>query len=66
MIKKLLYNVQLQNTLEVIEAFHDANKQFDVMLYHGCDHSLKGGNTQLHLFTLMSEYFFRHLPPDCF
>jgi dipeptidyl-peptidase-4 len=56
-------NVQLQNTLEVSEAFHDANKQFDLMLYHGCDHSLKGGNTQLHLFTLMAEYFLRHLPP---
>ena len=55
-------NVQLQNTLEVLEAFHEANKQFDLMLYHDCDHSLKGGNTQLHLFTMMSEYFFRHLP----
>ena len=54
-------NVQLQNTLEVAEAFQNSNKQFDLMLYHGRDHPLRGGNTQLHLFTLMTEYFLRHL-----
>ncbi len=57
-------NVQLQNTVEVAEAFQAANKQFDLMFYHGRDHSLRGGNTQLHLFTLMTEYFLRHLPPS--
>ena len=57
-------NVHLQNTLEVAEAFQAANKQFDLMLYHGRNHSLRGGNTQLHLFTLMTEYFLRHLPPS--
>jgi len=57
-------NVQLQNALEVAEAFQDADKQFDLMLYHGCDHPLRGGNTQLHLFALMTEYFIRHLPPS--
>ena len=57
-------NVQLQNTVEVVEAFQAANKQFDLMLYHGRNHSLQGGNTQLHLFTLMTEYFLRHLPPS--
>ena len=55
-------NVQLQNTLEIARAFHDANKQFDLMLYHECDHSIQGGNTQLHLFKMMSDYFLCHLP----
>ena len=55
-------NVQLQNTIEVADAFQAANKSFDLMLYHGRDHSLQGGNTQLHLFTLMTEYFLQHLP----
>jgi dipeptidyl-peptidase-4 len=55
-------NVQLQNTIEVAHAFQAAKKQFDLMLYHGSDHSLKDDNTQLHLFTLMTEYFLRHLP----
>jgi dipeptidyl-peptidase-4 len=54
-------NVQLQNTLEVVSALQDADKQFDLMLYHGCDHGLRGGNTQQHLFRLMAEYFQRHL-----
>jgi dipeptidyl-peptidase-4 len=54
-------NVQLQNTLEVVDALQDADKQFDLMLYHGCDHRLRGGNTQQHLFRLMAEYFQCHL-----
>jgi len=54
-------NVQLQNTLEVVQALQDAGKHFDLMLYHECDHGLRGGNTQQHLFTLMTEYFQRHL-----
>jgi dipeptidyl-peptidase-4 len=54
-------NVQLQNTLEVVDALQDADKQFDLMLYHGCDHGLRGGNTQRHLFRMMAEYFQRHL-----
>ena len=54
-------NVQLQNTLEVVDALQENDKQFDLMLYHGCDHGLRGGNTQQHLFRLMDEYFQRHL-----
>ena len=54
-------NVQLQNTLEVARAFHEAGKQFDMMLYHDCDHSIKGGNTQIHLYTMMTNYFLRNL-----
>jgi dipeptidyl-peptidase-4 len=57
-------NVQLQNTVEVAEAFQALNKQFDLMYYHGRDHPIRGGNTQLHLFTQMTEYFLRHLPPN--
>jgi len=44
-----------------VQALQDAGKHFDLMLYHECDHGLRGGNTQQHLFTLMTEYFQRHL-----
>jgi len=57
-------NVQLQNTIEVVEAFQALNKQFDLMYYHGRDHPIRGGNTQHHLFTQMTEYFLLHLPPN--
>jgi dipeptidyl-peptidase-4 len=60
-------NVQLQNTVEVVKAFQAANKQFDLMLYPGLDHSLlRGGDTQLHVYTLITEYFLRHLPAGRF
>lgn len=54
-------NVQLQNSLEVVEALQDAGKQFDLMLYHGCNHGIRGGNVQQHLFEMMTEYYQRHL-----
>jgi dipeptidyl-peptidase-4 len=54
-------NVQLQNTIEVASELQEKNEHFDLMLYHGRDHALKGGNTPLHLFKLTTEYFSRNL-----
>jgi dipeptidyl-peptidase-4 len=54
-------NVHPQNTVQLQEALQAANKQFDVMYYHGRNHAISGGNTQLHLHTLMTNYFLKNL-----
>lgn len=54
-------NVHMQNTVQLQDALQALNKQFDVMYYHGRQHPLTGGNTQLHLHTLMTNYFMNHL-----
>jgi hypothetical protein len=36
-------------------------KQFDLMIYPNRNHRISGGITQLHLFTLIGNYFFNHL-----
>ena len=54
-------NVHMQNTVQLQEALQDANKQFEVMYYHGRNHRISGGNTDLHLHTLMTEFFMKNL-----
>jgi dipeptidyl-peptidase-4 len=54
-------NVHMQNTVQLQDALQAANKQFDVMYYHGRNHAIAGGNTQLHLHTLMTNYFLENL-----
>jgi len=54
-------NVHMQNTVQLQEVLQAANKQFEVMYYHGRNHAISGGNTQLHLHTLMTNYFLDHL-----
>ncbi len=54
-------NVHLQNTVQLQNALQDLNKQFEVMYYHGRNHRLSGGNTDLHLHTLMTEFFMENL-----
>jgi dipeptidyl-peptidase-4 len=54
-------NVHTQNTVQLQEALQAANKQFEVMYYHGRNHRISGGNTDLHLHTLMTNYFLQNL-----
>jgi dipeptidyl-peptidase 4 len=49
-------NVHVQNAIEMAEKLVQANKQFDMMLYPDKNHSIFGGNTRIHLYTLMSNY----------
>ncbi len=49
-------NVHVQNTIEMAERLVQANKQFDMMLYPDKNHFIYGGNTRIHLYTLMSNY----------
>ncbi|MCO5260091.1 MAG: S9 family peptidase [Crocinitomicaceae bacterium] len=49
-------NVHVQNTLEMINALITANKQFNSFIYPNRDHGIYGGNTRLHLFTMMLNF----------
>jgi len=49
-------NVHLQNTLEISEAFVQANKQFEMFYYTNRNHSIYGGNTRYHLYTKMLNF----------
>lgn len=50
-------NVHHQNTLRIVKEFQLKGKMFDMMLYPGKNHSIKGGNTRYHLFKKLTDYF---------
>lgn len=54
-------NVHFQNAVHLVQALQDAGKQFDFMLYPNRNHSISGGNTSLHLYTMMTEWLERNL-----
>ena len=49
-------NVHYQNSMEMVDALVRANKQFDLFFYPNKNHGIYGGNTRLHLFTMMLNY----------
>jgi dipeptidyl-peptidase-4 len=49
-------NVHVQNTMRLIEALVQANKQFDWALYPDKNHGIYGGNTRLHLYNKMTNF----------
>ena len=49
-------NVHHQNTMDMITALVNANKQFDLFIYPNKNHGIYGGNTRLHLFTKMLDF----------
>jgi len=54
-------NVHFQNSIQMIDALQAANKQFDLMVYPGKNHSIAGGNTRLNLFTKATLYIKENL-----
>jgi dipeptidyl-peptidase-4 len=56
-------NVLLQHTLLLAQAFQKQGSRFDLMLYPGKKHSLKGTPTRKHLLGELLAYFQRHLQP---
>ena len=49
-------NVHLQNTMRLVEALVQADKQFDWAVYPDKNHSIYGGNTRLHLYKKMTNF----------
>ncbi len=54
-------NVHVQNSMRLIEALVQENKQFDWAIYPDKNHGIYGGNTRLHLYTKMTEFIKEHL-----
>lgn len=54
-------NVHYQNVAEYSECLVQANKQFDMHIYTNRNHGIYGGNTRLHLYTKLTDYFKKNL-----
>jgi dipeptidyl-peptidase 4 len=49
-------NVHVQNSMQMIEALVQANKQFDWAIYPDKNHGIYGGKTRLQLYTKMTNF----------
>jgi dipeptidyl-peptidase-4 len=58
-------NVHFQNSQTLVNSLVQANKPFQFMEYPNRNHGIFGGNTRLHLFSLITQYLNDHLknPP---
>jgi len=54
-------NVHFQNSVELQDALIMANKQFESFYYPDRNHGISGGNTQLHLYTMMTNFILTNL-----
>ncbi len=49
-------NVHVQNSMQMMEALIQANKQFDSQIYPDKDHGIRGGKTRIQLFNKMTNF----------
>ena len=49
-------NVHLQNSMQMMEALIQANKQFDSQIYPDKNHGIYGGNTRIQLYNKMTNF----------
>ena len=54
-------NVHIQNSMQMIEALVQANKQFDWAIYPDKNHGIYGGYTRVQLFEKMTNYILKNL-----
>ena len=54
-------NGHFQNCAEYAEHLVQLGKQFDMQLYTNRNHSIYGGNTRMHLYTRLTNFFNTHL-----
>ena len=54
-------NVHVQNTMEMISALVNANKQFDLFIYPDKNHGIYGGTTRYHLYKKMTDFILENL-----
>lgn len=57
-------NVHVQNTMRMVEALIQADKQFEWMIYPDKNHGIYGGNTRLHLYKKMTNFIHDNLGED--
>jgi dipeptidyl-peptidase-4 len=54
-------NVHVQNSMQMMEALIQANKQFDSQIYPDKSHGISGGKTRIQLFTKMTNFIKENL-----
>jgi dipeptidyl-peptidase-4 len=54
-------NVHVQNTMRMVEELVQANKQFELFIYPDRNHSIFGGNTRYHLYSMMTDFIMENL-----
>ena len=54
-------NVHVQNTMRMIEALVQNNKDFEWAIYPDKNHGIYGGNTSLHLYNKMTNFILNNL-----
>jgi len=54
-------NVHVQNTMRLVEALIQADKNFRWMIYPDKNHGIYGGNTRLHLYRNMTNFIHENL-----
>ncbi len=54
-------NVHVQNTMRMVEALIQANKQFEWAIYPDKNHGIYGGNTRIHLFNKLTDFVQKNL-----
>ena len=54
-------NVHVQNSMQMMEALIQANKQFDSQIYPDKNHGIYGGNTRIQLFNKMTNFIENNL-----
>jgi dipeptidyl-peptidase-4 len=56
-------NVHLQNTIQMVNSFIEAGKQFQLMVYPGKTHGIAGKAARSHLFHMIDDHFMETLAP---
>ncbi len=54
-------NVHFQNAVELTNKLIAEDKQFEVMYYPNRNHGIYGGNTRMHLYTMMTDFIIKNL-----
>ncbi len=54
-------NVHYQNTMEMVSALTEADVDFELMIYPNHNHGIRGGNSRLHLYRMMTDFLARNL-----
>jgi dipeptidyl-peptidase-4 len=54
-------NVHFQNSAEMVKKLVELNKPFQSAYYPDRNHGISGGNTRLHLFSLMTNFILENL-----
>jgi len=54
-------NVHFQNSIDLITALVESDKQFELMIYPDKHHGISGGNARYHLFRKITDFILENL-----